>query len=77
MIDENPVAGGKRILKVDQYSYIRTAHRVYGKTIKQIARDQATAKIRSSGLSEANMPDTGHDFTSHKGLPPIGFNEII
>jgi hypothetical protein len=26
------------MLKVDQYSYIRTAHRVYGKNIKQIAR---------------------------------------
>ena len=27
------------MLKVDQYDYIRTAHRVYGKTIRQIARD--------------------------------------
>jgi len=27
------------MLKVDQYEYIRTAHRVYGKTIRQIARD--------------------------------------
>ena len=26
------------MLNVDQYSYIRTAHRVYGKKIKQIAR---------------------------------------
>jgi hypothetical protein len=26
------------MLKVDQYDYIRTAHRVYGKTIRQIAR---------------------------------------
>ena len=27
------------MLIVDQYSYIRTAHRVYGKKIKQIARE--------------------------------------
>ncbi len=27
------------MLKVDQYGYIRTAHRVYGKKIKQIARE--------------------------------------
>ncbi len=27
------------MLKVDQYNYIRTVHRVYGKTIKQIARE--------------------------------------
>jgi transposase len=27
------------MLKVDQYEYIRTAHRVYGKTIRQIARE--------------------------------------
>jgi len=27
------------MLKVDQYEYIRTAHCVYGKTIRQIARD--------------------------------------
>ena len=24
------------MLKVDQYEYIRTAHRVYGKTVRQI-----------------------------------------
>lgn len=27
------------MLKVDQYEYIRTAHRVYGKTIRQISRE--------------------------------------
>ena len=32
------------MLKVDQYSYIRTAHRVYGKTIKQIARETGHSK---------------------------------
>ena len=32
------------MLKVDQYSYIRTAHRVYGKKIKQIARETRQSK---------------------------------
>ncbi|MFH1935664.1 MAG: hypothetical protein ABIN18_29360 [Pseudomonadota bacterium] len=27
------------MLTVDQYSYIRSAHRVYGKSIREIARD--------------------------------------
>ena len=27
------------MLSVDQYDYIRTAHRVYGKNIRQIARE--------------------------------------
>jgi hypothetical protein len=27
------------MLKVDQYDYIRTAHRVYGKKIRQIAKE--------------------------------------
>jgi transposase len=32
------------MLNVDQYSYIRTAHRVYGKRIKQIARETGHSK---------------------------------
>ena len=32
------------MVKVDQYSYIRTAHRVYGKKIKQIARETGHSK---------------------------------
>ena len=32
------------MLKVDQYGYIRTAHRVYGKKIKQIARETGHSK---------------------------------
>lgn len=32
------------MLKVDQYDYIRTAHRVYGKKIRQIARDTGHSK---------------------------------
>jgi hypothetical protein len=36
--------GERRMLKVDQYSYIRTAHRVYGKKIKPIARETGHSK---------------------------------
>jgi len=32
------------MLTVDQYSYIRTAHRVYGKNVKQIARETGHSK---------------------------------
>ena len=32
------------MVKVDQYGYIRTAHRVYGKKIRQIARDTGHSK---------------------------------
>ena len=32
------------MLNVDQYSFIRTAHRVYGKKIKQIARETGHSK---------------------------------
>jgi hypothetical protein len=31
--------GGRRMLMVDQYEYIRIAHRVYGKKIREIARE--------------------------------------
>lgn len=45
MEDINPIAGGeRRMLKVDQYHYIRTAHRVYGKAIKEIARETGHSK---------------------------------
>jgi ActR/RegA family two-component response regulator len=31
-------AGGKRVLKMDQYELIRTGYRVYGKNISEMAR---------------------------------------
>lgn len=31
--------GGERILKMDQYEYVRTARRVYGKSVSEIARE--------------------------------------
>jgi predicted transcriptional regulator len=32
------------MLKVDQYNYIRTAYRVYGKKIREIARETGHSK---------------------------------
>jgi len=37
------------MLKVDQYPYIRTAHPVYGKKIKQIARETGHSKNTITG----------------------------
>ena len=39
-----PIIGGKEMLKVDQYEFIRTSYRVYGKTIKEIARETGHSK---------------------------------
>jgi transposase len=45
------------MLKVDQYDYIRTAHRVYGKKVKQIARETGHSKntIKKILRSEYNV----------------------
>ena len=53
------------MLKVDQYSYIRTAHRVYGKKIKQIAREKADAEdlayeALAEGLKDENFRHLQH-----------------
>jgi len=34
----------RRVRKVDQYAYISTAYRVYGKKIKQIAKETGHSK---------------------------------
>lgn len=39
-----PILGGKEMLKVNQYEFIRTGYRVYGKTIKEIARETGHSK---------------------------------
>jgi transposase len=42
--DTHVTGGERRMLKVDQYEYIRTAYRVYGKGIREIARDTGHSK---------------------------------
>jgi hypothetical protein len=49
----NQIPEGGRILKVEQDSYIRTAHRVYGKKIKQLSRETEHSKNAIKKLVEA------------------------
>jgi predicted transcriptional regulator len=46
------------MLNVDQYSYIRTAHRVYGKKIKQIAKETGHSKNTIKKVLRGNTADT-------------------
>ncbi|MFV9646254.1 MAG: IS21 family transposase [Desulfobacterales bacterium] len=58
------------MLKVDQYDYIRTAYRVYGKKIKQIARETGHSKntIKKALLSEYN----GYKAREKQRYPALG-----
>ena len=40
------------MLKVDQYEYIRTAYRVYGKTIRQISRETGQGRAHEQRGTE-------------------------
>ena len=53
------------MLTVDQYSYIRTAHRVYGKAIKQIARETGHSKIRLRRFFGGNTAVTKQGLGNH------------
>ena len=50
-----------RMIRMDQYSFIRTAHRVYGKSIRQISRETGTYPQagRRPGLAGIKAADTG------------------
>lgn len=64
------------MLKVDQYDFIRTAHRVYGKSIKQIARETGHSKntIRRVLRSEYNT----YKERNKQPYPVLGpYHEII
>ena len=47
--NEVPLVGGEEMLTVDQHGYIRIAHRVYGKGIREIARETGHSKNTQSG----------------------------
>jgi len=47
------------MVNVDQYSYIRTAHRVYGKKIKQIARETGHSKNTIKKVLRGEYSGTG------------------
>ena len=58
------------MLKVDQYEYIRTAHRVYGKTIRQIARDTGHSKNTIKKALRSQM--TGYPVRVRQPYPVLG-----
>ena len=64
------------MLKVDQYGYIRTAHRVYGKKIKQIARETGHSKNTIKKVLRGEY--TGYKPRAQQPYPVLGpYLEII
>ena len=58
------------MLKVDQYDYIRTAHRVYGKNIKQIARETGHSKNTIKRVLRGEY--TGYKLRARQPYPVLG-----
>jgi transposase len=58
------------MLKVDQYDYVRAAHRVYGKTIRQIARE--TGHSRNTIRKALGGQLTGYRAREHQPYPVLG-----
>ena len=58
------------MLTVDQYDYIRTAHRVYGKTIRQIARDTGHSKNRVKKVLLSQF--VGYPVKARQPYPVLG-----
>jgi transposase len=64
------------MLKVDQYNYIRTAHRVYGKKIRQIARE--TGHSRNTIKKILRSQFVGYQPRGRQPYPVLGpYLEII
>jgi len=64
------------MLRVAQYEYIRTAHRIYGKTISEIARSTGHSRntIRKTLLNEAS----GYRNRQNQAFPVLGeYLELI
>jgi transposase len=58
------------MLMVDQYEYIRTAHRVYGKKIRQIARE--TGHSRNTIKKALKGEHSGYKPRTHQPFPVLG-----
>jgi transposase len=58
------------MLKVDQYDYIRTAYRVYGKSIKQIARETGNSKNTIKKILKAQHCD--YKLRQYQPYPVLG-----
>ena len=64
------------MLTVDQYEYIRTAHRVYSKTIRQIARD--TGHSKNTIKKALRRQFVGYQSRARQPYPVLGpYLEII
>ncbi len=64
------------MLKVDQYEYIRTAHRVYGKNVSEIARE--TGHSRNTVKKVLRGEFTGYSPRKIQPSPVLGpYHEII
>jgi predicted transcriptional regulator len=63
------------MIKVDQYSYIRTAHRVYGKTIREIARD--TGHSRNTIKRALREEHSGYSARERQPHPVLGPYMVI
>jgi len=68
--------GGERMLNVDQYEYIRTAQRVYGKNVSEIARE--TGHSRNTVKKVLRGEFTGYSARKTQPYPVLGpYHEII
>lgn len=63
------------MLNVDQYSYIRNAHRVYGKNIKQIARETGHSKNTIKRALRGEY--TGYRLRLQQPYPALGSYLVI
>ena len=58
------------MLKVEQYEYVRTAHRVYGKKIREIARE--TGHSRNTIRKALKAEHSGYKPRTHQAFPVLG-----
>ena len=64
------------MLRVDQYEYIWTAHRVYGKNVSEIARE--TGHSRNTVKKALRGEFTGYSPRQKQPYPVLGpYHEII
>ena len=62
--------GGRELLKVDQYEFIRTAHRVYGKSISELAR--LTGHSRNTVKKAIRCEPWGYKERAEQSYPTLG-----
>jgi len=58
------------VITMDQYEYIRTAHRVYGKSIRQIQKETGHSRVTIRKILESEFP--GYKRRSVQSYPVLG-----